>query len=189
MQPPCKRLDILNVIREDNCSCIIIADGFFHQFNAIGHREIREAIIGGVTVWGLSSIGAIRAYELRHFGMKGFGKVYKRFFSEYDFQDDEVALLHGPAPDYIKLSEPLIHMRLCIEDLIRKNKLGENEGREIIRILKQRYFGERTLEFFAETILKVTRKQMVDLISDFDHYRQKELDLVLFVDQMVWLHE
>ncbi len=168
---------------------MIIADGFFHQFNAVGHREIRAAITKGVTIWGLSSIGAIRAFELRHFGMKGFGEIYKRFFSEYDFQDDEVALLHGPAPEYIKFSEPLIHMRLCIEDLIRKNKMGENDGMEIIRILKQRYFGERTLELFAETIFKITGKEMADLVSDFGHYRQKEWDLVLFIEQMVWLHE
>ena len=55
-----------------------------------------DAIEQGWTVFGLCSMGAIRAYELRNFGMKGVGKVYQRFFQMEDFQDDELALFHEP---------------------------------------------------------------------------------------------
>ena len=42
-------------------------------------------------------MGAIRAREMAHLGMRGFGRVFERFVAEDDFQDDEVALLvvHG----------------------------------------------------------------------------------------------
>ena len=185
--PPCQHLDIAKILKDRQVKYIFIADGFFHQVNAIGYREIIEALTLDIDIWGLSSMGAIRAYELRQLGMKGFGVVYDRFLQEDDFQDDEVALLHGPSPDYLKFSEPLIHMRLCIEDLVKRGGIYAQQGFEIIQFLKQRYFGERTLDLFAETFFRITRQRLADLVADFDPYRQKEHDLFQFLNCKIWL--
>jgi hypothetical protein len=186
---PCQRLDIRRLLEAGNHDCLIIADGFFHQVNAIGHREIRDAIDRGLVVWGLSSIGAIRAYELRHHGMRGYGKVYDRFYQEDDLQDDEIALLHGPAPRYFRFSEPLIHLRCCIEDLTQKKLINKEEAKLVICQLKERYFGERTLALFAKTMKEITGYRVDEIIADFDRYRQKEIDLVNFLQQKVWLND
>ncbi|MBK8505442.1 MAG: TfuA-related McrA-glycine thioamidation protein [Saprospiraceae bacterium] len=186
-RPPCQRLDIAKVLKDGQAKYIIIVDGLFHQVNSVGYREIVEALAQDIEIWGLSSMGAIRAYELRHLGMKGFGQVYDRFFEEEDFQDDEVALLHGPSPDYLKFSEPLIHMRLCIDDLVEQGSVCVEHGFEIIAFLKQEYFGERTLGLFSETLLRITGQRLEALVTDFNQYRQKEHDLFQFLYRKIWL--
>ena len=68
-------------------------------------------------MWGLSSMGAIRAREMAHLGMRGYGSVYAPFATEGDFQDDEVALLHEPNAPYRPVSEPLVHLREAVAHL------------------------------------------------------------------------
>ena len=186
--PPIKRGDIEYLRKTQNPTHIFIADGEFEQSLSIGHKEIRDAINQNIEIWGLSSMGAIRAFEMRFLGMKGSGLIFDRFFQEIDFQDDEVALLHGPPPLYIKFSEPLIHLRICIDDLVNKKRIALEDGTIIIEILKNRYFGERTLELFSKVIEEVTGIALDQLISNFSSYRQKEVDLVQFIQQKKWIH-
>ena len=99
MRPPVRRLDVAKLTAtERRPGTLVIVDGLFHDTLAVGHAEIREAMRRGWRVWGLSSMGAIRAREMAPLGMKGFGRVFERFEAEADFQDDEVALLHEPRP-------------------------------------------------------------------------------------------
>ena len=188
LRPPIKRGDIKNLGESGNPKHIIIVDGVFHQARSVGHKEIRDALNHNIDIWGLSSMGAIRAYEMRFLGMKGFGSIYDRFFQESDFQDDELALLHGPGPQYLKLSEPLVHMRICIEDLVIKNRILHLQGNRIIEILKKRYFGERTMNLFSEVTKEITGIDLEQLVPDFTRYRQKEADLVQFIQEKKWLH-
>ena len=58
---------------------MIICDGVFESQPAVSHAELCRALDGGWAVWGVSSIGAIRAFEMRAEGMRGFGYVYKQF--------------------------------------------------------------------------------------------------------------
>ncbi len=54
----------------------------------------------GWQVWGISAFGAIRAYEMRHAGMLGFGKVFEAFCDRRDVTDDEVLFLHSENSPY-----------------------------------------------------------------------------------------
>ncbi|MGI9550584.1 MAG: TfuA-like protein, partial [Aurantibacter sp.] len=134
--PPIKRTDLTELVNEKFSGNIIIADGIFQQVLAVGHKEIIKTIEAGSCVYGVSSLGAIRAYELRHYGMKGFGKVYSRFLESEDFQDDEVALLHESGPPYRYISEPLVHFRECIDHLVKEDKIVTEDGIAIISHLK-----------------------------------------------------
>ena len=98
LRPPIKRGDL--VALHDMCvpASVAIVDGVFHQVPAVGHQEIRSLLRAGWRIWGLSSMGAIRAYELREHGMEGYGFVFDWFCQNTDFRDDEVALLHLPTP-------------------------------------------------------------------------------------------
>src|SRR5579862_9150728 len=86
--PPAQRGDIAALCRTSVPGVCVLADGLFHQCAAVGHAELRMALQSGWAVWGLASMGAIRAYEMRAMGVRGFGRVYEMFQSDGDFQDD-----------------------------------------------------------------------------------------------------
>jgi hypothetical protein len=176
--PPIKRGDLAELLDKGFRGRIVIADGVFQQVMSVGHREIMNAIAGGCEVYGVSSMGAIRAFELRNSGMCGFGKVYSLFFEFEDFMDDEVALLFESTPPYRAMSEPLVHFRECINHLIMQGKISQPQGQAIIGKIKERYFGERTLLFFKELILAHTGTHLKDLIDEFESFRCKSSDLL-----------
>lgn len=128
-------------------------------------------------VFGCSSLGAIRAYELRYDGMVGLGRVYGEFFKFDDFMDDEVALLHAPAPFYFPLSIPLVNVRFALARLERENATSADTSARIINRLKARYFGDRT----PDLVLEVTREEGGAVLSEtlrsrISHYDVKRLD-------------
>lgn len=188
LKKPVRRHDIPHLLETGFQGNIILVDGVFQQDLAVGHAEIREALSKNCKVYGLSSIGAIRAYEMRHMGMHGFGEVYSFFEREEDFQDDEVALLHFPLPPFTPLCEPLVHCRVCVDDLIAKDVFSTEAGLQIIHRLKERYFGERTLDLFFELISQQNSKfDLSSLRQAFDQYRIKQIDLVRFLESQEWL--
>src|SRR2546426_6706244 len=117
IRPPVQRHDVEKLVAEHPPGVVILVDGYFQQCLSVGHAEIRAAVSAGWSVWGLSSLGAIRAYEMRDLGVKGYGRVYQRFYEDGDFRDDEVALIHEPDPPYRSFSEPLIHIRFFLRQL------------------------------------------------------------------------
>ena len=183
--PPIERHQIPK-LSEGFQGTIIIADGVFRQNLAVGHAEIRHAITRGIRIWGLSSMGAIRAYEMQTLGMRGYGKVFDWFQKEEDFQDDEVALLHSPVPPYASASEPLVHFRECLIDLIEKKSINQNIADLIIGHLKNLFFGDRTMDLFFQ-LLEQHKCSNIRLIKkEFNKYRIKEIDLELFLRNRIW---
>lgn len=178
---PVKRGDIKKVQDKYPVGEILIVDGIFHQQLSVGHEEILYAIKSGWSIHGVSSMGAIRAYELRNFGMKGHGKVYQRFLKEEDFQDDEVALIHLPAPGYQNISEPLVHFRACVEYMTLAGFISSLHTEEIISVLKMRYFGTRTLALFNDIFHRVTGKKFSSFNLEFEGFREKKIDLIDFL--------
>ncbi len=77
--PPVRRGDVDRLVAGNDPGVIVICDGIFGSAAAVSHAEICNALDSGWDVWGVSSMGAIRAYELRSEGMRGFGYVYSLF--------------------------------------------------------------------------------------------------------------
>ncbi len=186
LRSPVKRRDIDRLVAEGYTGIIAIADGVFNQSAAVGHAEIRRALEHGCTVYGLSSMGAIRAWEMRNLGMIGYGRVYSYFTQMADFQDDEMALLHGPEPEYIAFSEPMVHFRYCIHDLLNKHLLSDYAAEAVIAHMKNRYFGKRTMALFVEILEYVGHPDPESVITSFDQYRIKQKDLITFLEEEVW---
>lgn len=186
LHPPVKRGDFQALIKEGFLGNLIIVDGYFKQLLAIGHYEIRQTLEKGCTVYGLSSMGAIRAYEMESLGMIGFGAVFNWFKQEEDFQDDEVSLLHGPAPDYSTFSEPLVHFRTCVAHLIAEKKLNLEKGNSIIQQLKSLYYGDRTMDLFCQLLQKETAINPDFIRTNFSKYQIKQLDVIDFLQQKIW---
>ena len=177
--PPIKRGDLPGLVRQHPAGTAIIADGVFHAALAVGHAEIRDAIASGWRVIGVSSIGAIRAAEMRSLGMVGHGDVYRRYCEDSEFRDDEVALLHETEPPYRELCEPLIHLRGLLAHLVTQGIITAAEHAQLIDELAEMWFGERTLAFVATRLPSRDRAEAIaEAIRDIDRHRVKVHDLV-----------
>jgi hypothetical protein len=187
--PPVKRGDIARIISTRRRGVIAIVDGQFHQCLAVGHAEIRLAVVAGWQVWGLSSMGAIRACEMRHLGVRGYGQVYEWFCRDEDFRDDEVALTHEPTPPYAALSEPLIHIRLWLRELVKLRLLTSRQEKRLLDELMSMWFGERTLRRVRSMLMDSihARLDKVDeTLANFDRFRVKCHDLSAFLKEQPW---
>jgi len=186
--PPVSRGDVAGLTSVCKPAILAIVDGLFHQHLSVAHAEIREALLRGWQVWGLCSMGAIRAFEMRFMGVRGFGSVYERFAQSEDFQDDEVAVLHLQAPPYTALSEPLIHIRTALEDMRRRSLLAESLEQAIVSKLKQMWYGYRTLDVLHALLGDAVAPRQGTIIrenlSSFERYRSKAQDLRSFLSYM-----
>jgi hypothetical protein len=191
LRAPVKRRDLSNFLRKagrHRPGVICIVDGVFHDRLAVGHAEIREVLERGWHVWGLSSMGAIRAREMQSLGMRGFGQVYELFNTVRDFQDDEVALLHEPTPPYRSSSEPLVHLRAALDHLVGVELVPRSAATAVIQSLKRRWFGDRTIAaMLAE--LQHEGAQLAPIrneLLDFARFRLKTIDLERFLECAPW---
>jgi hypothetical protein len=189
--PPVKRGDVTRLVQQRPPGVLAIVDGYFHLQNlSVGHLEIRLALKRGWQVWGLSSMGAIRAAEMHHMGVHGWGAVFTRYRDDGDFRDDEVALLHEPNPPYREGTEPLVHMRAGLDDLVARGVLGADEARGIVDELMEMWFGERSLVLLRDLVLK-RQPEKAELVhtwlQGFDRFRTKAHDLVTFLEARPWL--
>jgi hypothetical protein len=187
--PPVKRGDVERLVSTRRPGVIALVDGQFHQCLSVGHAEIRLAIAMGWQVWGLSSMGAIRACEMKHMGMHGYGDVYDWFCRDESFRDDEVALTHGPDPPYIALSEPLIHIRVWLQELVKLRLLSARQEKRLLKELMSMWFGDRSLSRARDMVLAVIphRVQKVDkTLAGFDRFRLKSHDLSNFLCEQPW---
>jgi hypothetical protein len=188
--PPARRGDVERLVSSHprRPGVIVLVDGVFQDALSVAHAELRYAIQRGWNAWGLSSMGAIRAYEMRFLGMKGFGQVYERFLSEPDFQDDEVALLHAPDEPFFVLSEPLVHIREALADLSECHLLTPAATEAITASLKLRWFGERTLGLLRSLACRASGRgeEVLARLADFTKYRLKTHDVARFVATAPW---
>lgn len=189
--PPVRRGDIAKLVSSRQTpATMAIVDGTYFAYPAVGHIEIRDAIQRGWEVWGLSSMGAIRAFEMRDLGMRGFGTVYEEFFKQIDFQDDEVALIHGDEAPYVPLSEPLIHLRRCLKSFVVRGHITEAAAIAIAAALKSVWFGKRTVAHFGALLESVPGGISLtyrELVSEVDAHRVKREDLERFIRESPWM--
>lgn len=190
VRAPVARGDIRHLADTEPPGVVIMADGRFHDAMSVGHAELRNALQRGWEIWGVSSIGAIRAFELRNLGMRGSGRVYELFFRVRDFQDDEVAMLHSPDPPYAPGSEPLIHLRVALAFLVRRGFVKRDVARQIARHLKSLWYGDRTLALFSQLVREGSQlrawDEMAAAISPFEKFRVKEKDLAALLTARPW---
>ena len=188
--PPVKRGDIERLVSSREPGVIAIVDGLFHQCLSVGHAEIRTAVSLGWQVWGLSSMGAIRAYEMRHMGVRGYGRVYEIFAQFEDFRDDEVALIHEAGPSYRPLSEPLVHIRFWLTNLVSIGLVTKRQESRLLNQLMSLWYADRTLATVRKMVTDLIPEKADELkrsLTKFDRYRVKCHDLTDFWNQRPWI--
>ena len=89
-----------------------VVDGYFEIVPTVWHKEILWALAQGIHVYGAASIGALAGHRARGFRHDWRRSVYRQFRSGGLTDDDEVAILHGPAEvDYVPVTEAMVNVR------------------------------------------------------------------------------
>lgn len=192
--PPVKRGDIARICDgQKEPGVIAIADGTFHSYPSVSHEEIREAMELGWHIFGLCSMGAIRAAEMWHLGMIPFGKVASLYCAKPDTPDDEVCLLHESTPPYKHLSEPLVHIREFMSFAVSEGALAANQANDVLATLSNLWYGHRTLgaverEMLARMDAAEMPGSVEKALTAFDRFRLKQQDLLSFINLAPWRH-
>ncbi len=182
LRAPIRRGDV-DLLRDREPGLLVIADGYFHlRHLAVGHAELRDAIAAGWEVWGLSSMGAIRAAELRSLGMRGFGRVFQTYVDDPAFRDDEVTLLHEAEPPYRAFSEPLVHIRAYLAAQVAADTLAPSLAEDILTTLRRRWFGDRTLA----ALRAMLPPELAANLGRLDGHQIKSQDLSELLSQRPW---
>ena len=169
-RPPAKKGDILQLITT-SVKTVGIIDGYFLQDYPPTPIEVYNLLRKrGVMVFGSSSLGALRAVELKKFGMVGIGKIFELFSKGVLDSDDEVAVTFTGYAGY--KSDALIDIRYNLF-LAHKNNIIDNDTKKIIlRVSKDTYFPYRTYGDIMDESKKLFpshRRQ----IEDFKEYIAK----------------
>jgi hypothetical protein len=188
--PPVRRDDVQRLVDEiEEPGVIIVCDGVFQVAAAVSHAELCEAVDTGWDVWGVSSIGAIRAHELRHEGMRGFGQVHAMFTAVEDFTDDEMCLLHLPEPPWIPVTEALVNVRHALACRGPALGIGEESARSLLAGLRALWFGDRTNQRIRALMIEQAgcdERQADDLLGWLATHRLKTMDLERMLAQRPW---
>lgn len=144
--PPVSQGDLLPLLDDPSVGVIAIVDGYFESVPAVLHKEILLAIERGVHVVGGGSMGALRAAELHPFGMIGVGRIFGDFASGRLVDDDEVAVLHGPAETgYVALSDAMVDIRATVEAALAAGAIDREGALDHVRRAKALFYKERRI--------------------------------------------
>jgi hypothetical protein len=185
LRPPVKRGDLPAL--DDEVSVIGIIDGVFMGEAAVGHREIIDKLKSGVKVYGASSMGALRAAELQDFGMMGVGTIFNKYSKGEIDGDDEVALIFNPET-LEPLSEPLVNMRLNLENAVDAGLITTSDAIQIINCLKSIYFPKRSLARLKDCFeqnLTIEKNRAVARKFEADYVDYKKEDAVNLLETIV----
>ena len=168
--PPAKHGDVLRAVSLLRPRAIGIVDGYFQWAPSVWHKEILWAIRQGVHVFGAASMGALRAAELSPFGMRGVGRIFQAYRSgvftacgDEPFEDDdEVAVVHGPAEsDYLAVSEAMVNIRYTLAEAARAHVIDGATHVTLVALAKAMYFADRSYD----ALLASTREQALNVAS------------------------
>ena len=191
-RPPAAQGDVYRAL-QSRPRCIGLIDGYFDGAASVWHKEVLWALSEGVTVLGASSMGALRAAELSEFGMIGIGRIFEAYSSGIIEDDDEVAVVHGPAElGYVPLSEPMVNIRATLEHAVSKGILSAEQSAEMCLLSKSVDYPQRTWEQIqglarANNIFEQDEKRFSEWLAGnrIDQKKQDALELLETMKQML----
>ncbi|MCZ9313309.1 MAG: TfuA-related McrA-glycine thioamidation protein [Methanocorpusculum sp.] len=175
--PPAKRGDLTDAVRA-GAKTIVLIDGVFFQDRAVGHREILAALRAGVSVYGSSSMGALRASEMDTLGMIGIGEVYRWYHDGTIIADDEVGLVYDPET-HTALSEPMVNIRATLAKARDAGIIDDTGEKELLRACKAIYYPDRTYRrVIRDAEISAEQKSSLTTWIKTNAVDQKRLDAV-----------
>ncbi|WP_428515325.1 TfuA-like protein [Roseovarius sp.] len=151
--PPVAQGDVYRAARR-RPPAIGIVDGYFEGVPSVWHKEILWALEQGIPVFGSASMGALRAAELHDFGMIGVGAIFEAYLAGEIADDDEVAVLHGPAElGFVALSEPMVSVRATAKRAISAQVLTPDAAALLTETAKSLHYKTRTWDEISARLL------------------------------------
>lgn len=148
--PPVAQGDVYRATQR-GVRAIGIIDGFFSGAPSVWHKEILWALSQGIHVFGSASMGALRAAELHSFGMRGIGRIFEAFRDGTLEDDDEVAVVHGPAElGFVAVSEPMVNIRATLARAESDGILSVSSRHVLEAFGKSLFFPQRTWSAMTE---------------------------------------
>ena len=145
-RPPAEAGDLLELAGKARVTICLI-DGYFDHRPAVRHKEILLLLAEGATIYGASSIGALRAAEMDGFGLRGIGAIYRAYARGTITGDDEVALVHGTAEAaWRPMSVPLVDVRATLCAGLRRGALRIEAARALLRSAAAAHYVDRNWE-------------------------------------------
>lgn len=161
-QPPAAFGDIARAV-DEGANSIGLIDGYFGWTPSVWHKEILYALSRNVSVFGASSLGALRAAECRQFGMTPVGQIAAWYCDGILEDDGDVALLHYPEElDFAPYTEALVDARATLECLLAHELVSREEFDALWLSAHNLNFQDRTIGAMVETALKSPRASKVE---------------------------
>ena len=163
--PPVAQGDVYSIAQR-RPAAIGIVDGYFQQTPSVWHKEILWAMAEGIHVFGAASLGALRAAELHQFGMRGVGRIFEAYRDGEMYDDDEVAVVHGPPElDYVPLCEPMINMRFTFAKAAGAGVISNGAKDRLTALAKDTFYPQRTYEHLVSIAsdAEISRKDVTAL--------------------------
>ncbi len=141
--PPASRGDLASAVRRGYDGFVLI-DGYMVTRYSPSPQEVFDVLATGAPVFGASSVGALRAVELRAFGMVGVGWVYRGYLSGRLDRDDDLVSTIDPDQGDRAMSIPLVRIRYAVAMLQAKGRVSQRAGAQLIDALGADYFPRRS---------------------------------------------
>jgi hypothetical protein len=195
--PPAQQGDVYRAIARHRPAAVGIVDGYFQQVPSVWHKEILWAMAEGVHVFGSSSMGALRAAELWPFGMRGVGRIFEAYrdgrLPPYDAElfedDDEVAVMHGPAEaGFVPLSEAMVNVRCTFARAVEAGVIAAETRDALVHVGKACFYPDRSyprlLTLGAEQGLPADELEALGAWLSAGSVNQKRADAVTMLTAM-----
>jgi len=145
-RPPAAQGDLLAAVDQDRAEILGLIDGTFHNTLSVWHNEVCYLLNRGISVFGASSMGALRAAETERFGAVGVGTIFAWYRDGIIVADDEVALLHGTEEHgYHQMSLPLVNIRASLSQAVSGGQLAVQYADQVISAAGSLYYPERNV--------------------------------------------
>jgi hypothetical protein len=162
---PAREGDVFRAIA-DRPRAIVLIDGVFEASPSVWHHELRAALDAGIAVFGAASMGALRAAELRPFGMVGVGKIFEAFRSGALLDDAEVALRHGEASSGFRpLTVPLVNVRFSAAQAVASKALTRSQAAALVDTAAALFFQERAWPHLLRVLTRRRGAALADAVS------------------------
>jgi TfuA protein len=166
ISPPV-RLGDLDDLRDDYEAPgrVLVLDGEFGQSFSLPHAELQRAVHGGWTVFGASSMGALRAAEAHAHGVVPIGWVAFAYLTGRITSDAEVAVIHDTEL-FEPHTVPLVNVRWLLERRLRDGAITSNTAEEALVRARGLHFRARTPSGLRRAWADLDRLLLVALDDD-----------------------
>jgi hypothetical protein len=143
-RPPAGHGDLISCVYADRPDIIVLIDTEFIDSLSVWHNEINDALNRGVTLYGASAMGAVRAAEMQALGMRGIGEVFK-LISDGTIEADDEVLCDYTAVDgvYNKKTVSVVNLRYVLSEAENAGVITGNQSAGILTHAKSMFYKNR----------------------------------------------